>query len=80
MATLSKPRRARTTTEQVAFKVCVFANARCRCWEEDRKHPCDKLLGVSMQIVEVAKGELAEKYVLRRRPLKKPDPAEFNLP
>jgi hypothetical protein len=60
-----------TATMKAAYEICKFAYGRneCRCSNQRRK-PCDAILIPAKSIIAVAKEELAEKFVLRKKPTK----------
>ena len=58
-----------SATVQAAWAICRFANGSCECGS--RNHTaCESVQPVARAVIEAAKGELAETYVLRKRPRK----------
>lgn len=52
-----------TATMLAGYAVCRFANGDCRCLVQ-RHYPCDSVLGTAKIIIEAAKADLRETYVL----------------
>lgn len=73
MATIRRPvnenRQVTTPSAKMraAWTICDFANGSCHCWL-NQERPCDSILSVANSVIRAAKEELAEKYVLRKRP------------
>lgn len=69
MAILRKSERP-TATMQAAYTMCQFANGRemCTCCNK-KTLPCQATLAPARLLIDAAKKELAEIYVLRKRPI-----------
>lgn len=59
-----------SATVRAGWAVCQFSSGRCECFEKNR-YPCDSVRLTANVIIQACKEQLAEKYVLRRRPQKK---------
>lgn len=70
MATLnaSRPTARMTARMAAAYTICRFANGNCSCLLQQRP-PCDSIRVAADAVIAAAKEELAEKYVLRKRPI-----------
>ncbi len=55
---------------KASYAICSFASGRggCDC-RKNMKRPCDAMISVATEIIECAKEELKEKYVLRKKPI-----------
>lgn len=56
-----------TATMRAGWALCRFAYGSCQCHSKGEV-PCDSVAGSAREIIDAVKDELAEKYVLRKRP------------